>query len=179
MSSREPDSVPDRTVVRLLFTFRESLRQTTAKSLYDAEFTDADGGPDTELSVYVAPLSQLEELTLEHYAAVGNDPPRRGIGVDVAGLGPEPVSEPTSARFSLVRESHHYLPFLGEPDLLVFADRLLAALRTDGSRERFVSKDELRAWLRGRLDENSVEWVDFMNTASAKWLTYAKARGGQ
>jgi hypothetical protein len=160
-------------VVRLAFRYRQSLRETDPKSLYDAEFTDADGDPDLQLSVYVAALLRLEQLTLEHYAAAGNDPPRRGLGVDVSAICPEPVKDPTDAAFALVRETHHYLAFADAASLLEFAAALLEEVQKNPRRERLVAKAVLRRWLHDHQGES--EWRAFLTAANEKWRKFPKA----
>lgn len=161
-----------------VFRYRESLAETDALSLYEAELELPGGEPDLQLSVYDAPLDSAEQVVLEHFAHAKLDPPRHGTVVNVAAARSESVPERTDSPFSFTREAHRYIPFQDRNDQLSFAADvvgILGAPNAPNLRSRSFEKSRLRAWLAARVAHGDGEWSSFLASASDKWKKYPKA----
>lgn len=159
-----------------LFRYRESLQETDARSLYDAELSRSDGSPDLELSVYDADSTRLIQLTLEHFADAGNDPPRHATGMDVqpAREGGVRVREPTGGRFELASSAHHVLQFQDAPDQIEFARLLVALLASSAPPAWTHDRPALRRWLADRVQAGDSEWSGFLAVARDTWKKFPK-----
>lgn len=161
-----------------VFRYRESLAETDALSLYEAELQLPGGEPDLQLSVYDAPLDRAEQVVLEHFAHAKLDPPRHGTVVDVAAARSQAVPEPTDSPFSFTRAAHRYIQFQDKNDQLSFAAAvvgILAGPNAPNLRSCSSEKSRLRAWLAARVAQGDGEWSSFLVGASDKWKKYPKA----
>lgn len=155
-----------------LFRYRESLNSPDAETLYDREF--AHDEPTLEPSVYrTESLTKAPQITAEHYAAAGIDPPNGVRGVDVSGLA-EGTPDPTTAPFKFIRLAHNVLKFSSKDELREFVAELFGAMKNGRVECISEGKDRVREYVIARLAVSDHEWETFLGSASKEWRRFAR-----
>ena len=149
---------------------RTSLESADPVEVCSVEFRNKDGDPDLRVSVYEIADQQsvIVRAHAEHSANVPLNPPCGGPSLHFGGVG---KATPTAAgRFRFIRDAHREVCFDNEADLIQGVSFVLTEKE---SRKRHASRDEVRAYLRERLQEQDPEWSDFCATNS-NWTKWGK-----
>lgn len=139
-------------------------------TLIKAEFRTPEGGPDLSLSVYEVNDEQLVQTFAEHSAGAGLDPPRGGLGVDLASSRRVDAT-PGETGFDFTVAAHRELRFENEGDLRAFLQH--AVIPSLDGRRREVSRGQLREFVQARRIANDAEWMPFLE-ANPKWASFGR-----
>lgn len=141
-------------------SFKESIAEKDANSLYEAEFADRKGNPDLEVSVYAATAEDVSDVVLQHFAYAPFDPPGLTHTVDLRPVYPNPRHDPTDAPFALIRNAHHVLDFADEAAVRAFAQAVLDGVASKACQVFSREKNKLRARLAALREDP--EWQAFL-----------------
>lgn len=149
---------------------RTSLELLDASEVCSVEFRTREGEPDLRVSTYEIEDAQISivQAHAEHSANIPLHPPCGGPSLDLCGIG-DPVPTP-GTRFKFTTDAHREICFDDRSKLLAGVAVVLGEL---ASRRREATRNEVRAYVRGRLDERDPEWCEVCdeNGAWRKWAT--------
>jgi hypothetical protein len=142
-------------------------------NLIQTEFRTRDGTTDLSISVYEIDEGEIAQTFAEHSAGAGLDPPRGGLGFNVASERSGTPS-PGETGFAFTISRHRELKFENANDLRQFLKDVVVPDLTNRKRE--VAKTDLRAFIRDRRAANDVEWLPFLKT-HPKWVKFIAESG--
>lgn len=136
-------------------------------ALIKTEFRAEDGATDLSISVYDVTPPEAVQAFAEHAAGADMDPPRGGLGIDLA-IAPTVTASAGTTGFPFTTAAHREVQFADE-------DALRAFLSTDiiptlPSRSVEIAKDAFKTFLQAQRQDPV--WAAFFET-HPKWRKLA------
>lgn len=133
-------------------------------------FSNKNGEPDLQLSVYAVDAGRETQLQAEHNAGCGLEMPRSFRHFDANSCRPPgPVGARGNTGFAFADSAHCELPFADVADLDSFVGRVFANLSTE---QRAVAAADVQAYVCSRVSAKDQEWL--AATASSKGRSWVK-----
>jgi hypothetical protein len=151
---------------------RASLELADPVEVCAVEFRTKDGEFDLRVSAYEIDDQQtlIVRTHAEHSANVPLNPPCGGPSLHFGGVGA--VVETQTSQFVFIRGAHREICFDDKSDLVRGVATVLAE---KAARRRHASKEEVRGYVRDRLQGQDAEWSDFCATNTA-WKIWGEPK---
>jgi hypothetical protein len=143
----------------------------------DAEFV-RDNEVDLDISVYAVAGAEVVQVRSEHCASFSNRPREPQPAVQMDGLHSEPPQDELGeTRFKFANARHRVLRFLDSDELRQAVSVFLSEMN---QRLVTVSPEEIRLYVRRRLEARDTEWTSLCaETKKRSWRNWALADEAQ
>lgn len=149
-----------------------SLETSSAADLIEIEFMTRTGEVDLSVSIYEVDDNSVTRARAEHTASFCNPPKEGQAALSMHGFPDMEVEIASGAtRFAFTQQQHRNLNLFDAEELAAVLEAVIA---DRSARQRLTAQDEIRGYVRGRLEKEDGEWLELCSDKNRKvWRRWA------